>query len=153
MKIGFTVVSNAVEKMHADLLKKSNKIDAALARDVTVMFHNAQRQRWMTEGRSEGKKWKALDKRYAKRKLTQYAAYPGGGRKMLIATNDLVKSVTGEDRTYYRQKVEGSKLTIGTAVPYAVYVDEERPFMEFSKKTMKKMLERITLYMLPEVSK
>ena len=145
-KTGIFCVKNSVEEFHKSLLKKSNIIGAGLARDVYSIYANAQRQRWMTENNSEGKHWDNLSEPYKTYKRKKFAQYPGGGSKMLVATGTLFKSVTGEDLTYHRRIVEKNSITISTTLPYAVYVVETRPFMEFSDKTENKIRDRLIKY-------
>lgn len=99
-------------------------------------YVNAQRQRWMTENRSEGRQWDRLNDDYAKRKRKQFSAYPGRGTKMLIATNNLFESVTEK----FQKVVTRKSLIIRISGPeYAPYVDEKRNFTRWGNKTISNM--------------
>ena len=67
---------------------KNNAINAQgfLMRNIYPMYKDAQRQRWISQGSSEGRVWDSLDSIYAKRKLKLYGSYPGAGTKMMIGT-------------------------------------------------------------------
>lgn len=140
---GISFVSNGVDKLIKKLTDRSNKIDAGLARDVTTMFSNAQRKRWMTEGGSEGKTWDRLNPTYEKYKRTRYAGFPGGGRKLLIATGQLVAASTGVDTKYFARLIDKNRITFVIKVPYAKYVNEHRDFIKFSPATRKKIVKRL----------
>ena len=104
-------------------------------RNVLEQYRNQQRKGWMTENVSEtGKEWDKLDQTYAKRKLTQFASYPGGGRFKLVATNRLFESVIGPGKDF-RKVVTPRGLYIATVTPYAKYVDKDRNFTTWSKKS------------------
>lgn len=108
----------------------------------------AQRKRWMTEGASEGSKWKPLNPRYAKYKLKKFMDYPGSGRKMLVATGKLVDSMTGDSTTDHYKLVTDRSLEVGTKLSYARYVNEDRNFVELSKETVDDLVKGLNEYIL-----
>lgn len=122
-----------------------------LNRDVVEAYRNIQRKRWVTENASEGgesKRWAALNPAYAKRKLTQFAGYEGAGKKMLIATGKLYKSVIGPGAGF-RKVATNKTLTISTSVEYAQHVDEARSFTTYSKASilgLRKMIRDFMFY-------
>lgn len=121
-------------------------------------YRNAQRQRWMTENSSEGATWERLNPAYAAYKLKRYGggpkyktgkrgegrwvpdgswpSYPGGGRKMLIATGDLFQSVIGPGKGFNKIVTDRS-IIIATSIDYAPMVNRLRPFMRFSQQRIK----------------
>lgn len=144
-----TIGENAIANLYEKIKDRTARAGAAMARDAYQIYVNAQRKRWMTENASEGSKWKALaDTPYKKYKPKRFVAYPGGGRKLMIATSNLVKSVVGDDRTYHKLLIEERSITIATTLPYAKYVAEVRPIFEFSEETKKKIREKMVEYIL-----
>lgn len=140
------MVKSAINRMHGDMLRVGNRVDAALAREIYRIYQNAQRARWMSENKSEGRPWKALNPTYQVKKIKRFAAYPGGGRKMLIATGALQASVIGTDTKHHRRLIERNRMVVATTLPYAAYVAEVRPFMEFGKATKAKIRAAIKKY-------
>lgn len=102
----------------------------------------------MTENASEGGAWQALNPKYVARKLKKFVDYPGGGRKMLIATNRLVNSVTGDQKTEHYKLVTNTTLEVGTLVPYAKYVNDKRNFTDLSDKTIEDLATKLRGYIL-----
>lgn len=114
---------------------------------VSVSQYKAfQLKRWQTENASEGGKWKPLDPNYAERKKKLYKDYPKGGRQMLIATSNLFQNTAINPTVLAFPR----KLIIAVnqdKVGYAPYVNEERPFMKFSKSSIDKFREALKLYL------
>lgn len=106
----------------------------------------AQRMRWASEGASEGDSWRALNPLYAMQKLKRFASFPGAGRKMLVATSRLVKSVTGDEMADHYKLVTDRSLETGTRVGYAKYVDEDRPFTKLGKATIQNLTDQLNAY-------
>lgn len=104
-------------------------------RNVVRAYQNLQRKRWMTENESEGRKWEPLNPTYAKAKRKKWAAAPGGGRKMLIASGKLYQSVIGPGEGF-RKVATPRQLIISTSVEYAVHVNEARPFTRWSRESI-----------------
>ncbi len=102
--------------------------------------------RWASENATEGGSWRALNASYAIQKLKRYANFPGGGRKMLIATGRLVDSVTGDNKQDHYKLVAGNRLETGTRVDYAKYVAEDRPFTAFGQTTVKDLTDSLNSY-------
>jgi phage gpG-like protein len=110
---------------------------AFIKRAVIPMYSNAQRKRFVTENRSEGDQWLPIKQSTLNYKLKNFSDYPGGGKKMLIRTGDLYKSLfPGGDKN--KTLVEKRSFVTLTEVDYAKYVDEVRPLMEF--RTLKQAI-------------
>lgn len=149
-----------------DMARNAKDGAGFLNRVAYVMYQNAQIDRWMSENASQGSKWTPLNAKYAAwkkraygggkkyryypslgltRPIGDYPSYPGKGTKMLIAKGSLVGSVIGNNPEYktgleyHRKFVTDSTLTVETTIPYASYVAEKRPFMEFSASTLRDM--------------
>lgn len=128
------------------MINSATDIRAYFNTVVLEQYKNAQRERWMTENASEGSRWKDLNTDYAASKLTRFAGFPGGGRKMLIATGKLFENVFSPRKVVKPRTME---LFVSTSdVPYARYVDEERPFMRFGRTTRSEILDGIRNYLL-----
>lgn len=111
-------------------------------------LQKVQRARWQTEGSSEGEKWDALNPNYKTLKLRKFRDYPGGGRKMLVATSRLVGSMTGDNKTDHWKLVKGNELQMGTNVPYAGYVDDSRDITTLSEATVDRLAESARDYIV-----
>lgn len=96
-------------------------------------YFKAQRQRFITENATQGTRWEPLNDVYAAYKKKKFADFPGGGRKMMIATGRLMQSLTSAESPDFRKLVTDSALIVSTAVEYAKYPAETRPIMEFNQ--------------------
>ncbi len=127
------------------------------------LYQKLQTQRFMTEGASEGYPWPSLKKEYETYKKKKYAEYPGGGRKLLIATSTLAGAVIGPGspfngtdkhraifRPYQMQiSVEQSGTNAaGKKFNYPQYVAEKRPFMKFSPKSVQLLKDALKQYLI-----
>lgn len=139
MKASITSVSKTIEKRLDQMIKQASQTRAFLERVVYREYIKAQRKRWMTEGATDGwgplQKWTALNTKYAAWKRRRYAAAPGGGRKMLIATQRLFLAVVGEGDGH-KKLISDRSIVIGVDIPYAKYVNSSRPFFIFSDEMM-----------------
>jgi hypothetical protein len=163
-KVKLIVVDDQIQEQINKMITRGANAQPFLKRVVYPIYMNAQRARWMTENRSQGKKWKPLNTEYAAYKLKRYGGgpryewiggsnkknaekkerpwklvgtwptYKGAGKKTMIATGALVDSVTGEDKKYHRSIVRKSEIIVATTLDYAASAAEERPFMDFNKK-------------------
>lgn len=142
-------VSNRLNEMVAH----GKDIRPILNLNVYRIYQNAQRERWKTEGASQGMAWDKLNPKYAERKKILFREYPGKGTKMLIATGRLYKSVIGpgDKSNEHRKIVEARRLTILTTVPYAKHVDELRSISKFDKATIDKVKDVIRRYLMKRV--
>lgn len=135
MSVTLKTVSNGINKMLQGMRQREKALMGYFNRNVLEQYRNLQRNRWMTENVSEsGIEWHKLSDDYAARKRKQFAAYPGQGTKKLVATNRLFKSVIGPGKDF-RKVVTARGLYIATVTPYAKYVDEDRSFTTWSKKS------------------
>jgi hypothetical protein len=107
------------------------------------MYQKAQVARWKSGGdgsrgvnTSEKDSWPALDPKYRARKAIRYASFDYGGRQMLVATGDLLKSVVVPHRRQGHNWIE-----FYTTVPYAKFVNRRRPFMTFSDGTRRSIVQ------------
>lgn len=145
-KIGLTISVNGIQQSLNAMASRAGLAQGWLNRVAYPMIIEAQRMRWASEGSSEGESWAPLNESYALRKLKKYESYPGGGRKMLIATGHLVDSVTGDKREDHYKLVEGNRLEVGTLVDYAKYVDEKRNFTILGQATIDLLSEKLGAY-------
>lgn len=152
-KTGLIQVMRGIEDNLQGMLDRSKAVQGYLNRNVYRQYQNAQRARWMSENDSEGAKWKALDPKYAARKKIKFASYPGAGSKMLIATSRLFSAVVGEGsnsegKSEHRKTATSKSLEIKWSTPYAVYVDDARPFSEFGDKTMQEIYDGLAKFLI-----
>lgn len=120
------------------------------------LYANAQRDRWMTEGASEGSKWRKLSTGYAVYKKKRFANYPGAGNAILIATSRLLASVLppeerknerpfGEE---FRKIIQNKKVIFKTVNPYAGDVDTVRPFSIWTNRTLQNFIKDYKKYVI-----
>lgn len=137
MKASFGQKGSGIEGSLNKMLTRANTVSSYLDRVIFPKFQKAQLERFKSENASQGDTWAPLNPEYAKRKRKKYAAYPGAGSAILIATGRLMKAATGQEG--YNKIVTNQGITIGVdlgAVPYAGYVGSARPFMKFSDATI-----------------
>lgn len=129
------------------MLDRSKKTKAYLDRVIYRQYQNAQRKRWISENSSEGIVWSRLNPKYAESKKKRFAAYPGQGTKMLIATGQLQSDVIGGG-SGHRKIVTDDSIAINWTTPYAVAVDSVRTFSTFGEKTMDEMYSGIAKFIM-----
>lgn len=157
------VESNIQNRLSA-LVKRAKLGRGALTRVIYPMYQNAQRNRWMTENTSEGSKWAELTPKYKSYKLRRYGGgarynwvggrgesrpwvlsgaswpnYPGSGTKMMIATNRLFNSVTGDTLDDHKVLFTDESMEIRTTVDYSSDANSKRNFTTFGDATISKM--------------
>ena len=141
--------------------ERLNLIDGYLNRVVKQDYINTQANRFENENVGDdfgGDKWAALyDSKYSAYKRNKYAAYPGSGNKLNVATSNLLQSLTLSDSFYPSPEpkkiragrkgkqskgelmagslaiVDDASIHIYTLVPYAEFVDEQRTFTQWSQ--------------------
>jgi len=145
--IKLKISENGIAKFLNGMLQRSSLVKGWLNRVAYPTIIRVQRQRWITEGNSEGYAWKQLSPNYEKYKLRKFADYPGGGRKLLIATNRLVDSMTGDNQSEHYKLVTDKTLEVGTFVPYAKYVDEQRSIVKLSPETVAELKDGLKKYL------
>jgi hypothetical protein len=127
------------------------------------LYQQLQTQRFMTQGASEGFAWTGLSKEYEKYKEKKYSKYPGGGRKLLIATSTLAGAVIGPGSPFegtdkhraifkpYQMQISVEQSGVNAAgkkFNYPQYVAEKRPFMKFSDKSIELLKESLKKYLI-----
>jgi hypothetical protein len=135
----------AIAQLRA-MLDRGKLVRGWLNRVAYPMLVQIQRYRWESENLSEGGQWVALKPEYATRKLKKFADYPGGGRKILIATGRLVQGMTGDNKSDHYKLVTDTSLEVGTTVSYAKYVDEKRTITRLSSNTIQALRESLSKY-------
>lgn len=145
--ITYKALDKSIQNSLLDLIRKGSNLNALLNRNIYQLYQNAQRQRWMTENASEGSPWVKLNPDYERVKRRIYANEEHGGRKILIASGRLYKSVIGPSPDH-RKIVGNNKLIIKTVVDYAKYVDQARTFTTFGQPTIDKIKKTISEYLM-----
>jgi|GEM_PF-7021294 len=145
---GITIKKKAdgIGKSFEQMLKNANGLSAYLNRVVYRQYQNFQRTRWMTENASEGDKWKPLSPAYKRWKHINLPEYPGAGGKMLIAKGRLYQSAIGPGADH-RKIVTKNTIKISVTTPYADYVAQVRPFMEFGRASIDDIKKGVKEYM------
>lgn len=147
-----------VDRLNAVKDRGSVGLRAYLNDQVYTQIQNAQMQRWVSEGASEGKGWDKLNPAYAESKLKRFRDYPGQGSKMLIATSTLVSSVIGpmkessvielQETQFHRKLVDENSIFVGTTLPYGLFVNEIRNFTRLSVETKRIIFDGIKAFIV-----
>lgn len=144
-------VQGGITKRLEQMIVRGKEKKAFLERVVYPSYIRAQKQRWMSEGAADGvgrlKAWVPLNEKYRVMKLRRFAAYPGRGTKMLIATNRLFQGVVGSGPGHFKAVTE-DRIVIGVDIPYAKFVNAKRPFMVFSDKFMHSLKKKYGQYLM-----
>lgn len=179
--LGVTAVRDDFAKWVKKVLSPVNK-QGALARAYTV-YQTLQVKRFQTENASEGMSWPALNPKYKAYKLkrygggakkptqkdprTEWASWPGNGRKMLIGTGTLAGAVVGPSQgnpfdqsgiSSHQVLFTQNTMTVtistsgvnaeGKPFVYPQYVNEKRPFMVFSDEHLQQMKDTVAQFMI-----
>lgn len=136
MNVKLKQAKTEISSYLSGLKKREAALRSFLNTTILQTYKNAQMRRWMTENESEGKAWDPPKDPYKTQKLERFKNYPGGGRKTLIATSNLLRSVIGAGPGF-QKVIEKNQLIVRTAIEYAGYVNEARNFTTWSKKTSK----------------
>jgi hypothetical protein len=91
--------------------------------------------------KDQGPGWTKTDSTYYKTKEKRFSKYDGGGKFISIATDNLRKGMTAQNKDF-RQVITSDGWVVTTGTPYAKYVDEKNSLTKFSedpefKKDMK----------------
>lgn len=154
--MGILSLTKGIEEQLDEMVKRANMVPAYLNRVVYRQYQKGQRERWKTENAGDdfaGGKWDSLDPAYETWKHAKYMDNATGhGTKMLIATGRLLFGVVGPSEEH--QKVVGSRsIRINTTVPYAVYVDAQRTFSEWSPKFYSRIYKGMADYLTKNIVK
>ncbi len=121
--------------------------------DVRDKFWDIEKEQFDSEGsKGGGGRWKSLSPRYAKQKIKRY----GGGVKILEASGDLLKSLTGDAPGSYYQAGK-KEVAIGTSIPYGMHHHRgsgnlpERKVISFSEKQKKELMKVIQVSLIKEL--
>lgn len=130
------LVEDTALKSLKKMVRQAKSSRSFLQMKVYPLYIKAQMKRWMTQNTSQGSEWEPLNPKYAQYKLTRFATGPGGGRKMMIATGDLYKSIIGAGDGHFKMITE-NEMIVGTSISYAKYAGGARPIMQFDKEFIK----------------
>lgn len=155
------ITRNDLQDRLDGMLDKAN-MQGAAAR-IYPLYQKLQTERFMSENASEGSSWNSLTSKYAEAKLKSFRSYPGGGRKLLIATSSLAGAVIGPGSpfkgtenhiavfTRYSMRIlvnVSGENAAGKRFDYPQYVAENRPFMKFSQTSLDLMKSELSKFIL-----
>lgn len=146
MKLSFS--KTGIQDYLNGMLDRTRLVTGWLNRVAYPMIIKDQRLRWQTEGSSEGASWEPLNPRYARVKLKRFAAYPGAGRKMLVATSRLVSGMTGDNTSDHYKLVQDTRIYVGTTIAYAKFVDEKRDITQLSDSSVDEIVSGLADYLV-----
>lgn len=147
--VNFKTTEDGISIELDKIVQRGRSMAAFLNRYIYPSYQMVQIKRWESENATEGSRWKPLEPNYARRKRKRFAAYPGAGRAIMVATGKLAFSAQG--RKNGLKIVTDNSMTVGIdvgEVPYAIYPGKDRPFMVFSRKTLQDWSDRIYRYMM-----
>jgi len=134
------------------MLQRERALEGYFNRYILAEYKNLQRKRWMTENQSEdAPQWAPLDPLYVIRKLKKYGSYPGMGRRKLVATGRLYQSVIGVGDEFHKV-VTNRGVRLYTSVPYAMRVDHDRPFTNWSDASEKMLKKRVANFVFKAIT-
>lgn len=139
-------VDGAGDKLRL-MLTKADTIRGWLNRVAYPLIIESQRMRWVSENATEGGSWRRLNPVYQVMKLRKFQDYPGGGRKMMIATGNLADSITGDNPRDHFKLVSSYRLETGSKVTYAKYANEDRNFSVLGQNTIQKLKDSLREYL------
>lgn len=146
-KIKWTTKQDGITESLTAMLNRAHSLSALFNGPIYRVYQNAQIKRWESSGSSEGSTWAPV--RDPEAKKIKYAAYPGGGRKTMVATTLLSRSAIGQNSSGIAKIATSTGLTVKInlgVVPYAAYPADARPYMQFGKKTITQMRDMISKY-------
>lgn len=149
--MGLQKVKDGVGAELTAIVRRGRNLSAYLDRVVWPSYQQAQIERWQSENASQGAKWVPLNTNYAKTKKKRFAAYPGGGNALMVATSRLSQGAQGRDTAYFGRVVTDKSIQVAiniSALPYAVYPGKTRPFMSFSDEQVKEWTDGAAQYMM-----
>lgn len=159
--MGIEITRDDFEKRLKEMLTRAQSTKASAR--LYPLYQALQTKRFMTQNASEGDAWPPLTSEYAKYKEKKYGKYPGGGRKMLIATSTLAGAVIGPGSPFegtdkhraifkpYSMEISvamGGVNAAGRPFNYPTHVAVDRPFMEFSPESVEKMKTELQKYLI-----
>lgn len=145
--MGLKKVEDTVTNRLNEMISRGRDARAFMVRVVRPTYQNAQRKRFQTENTSEGNQWDELNPKYAKYKLKKFAGFPGGGRKINIATGKMMSSLILEESSSFSEIATNFSYIITFDVPYMKYVDEVRPVLQFRDEFYSEIKSKLRAYL------
>lgn len=145
--MGLRMTEDGISIFLEGVKNRNSTMSSYLNRYLYPKYIAAQTERWITENASEGVQWMPITPKYAERKKTKFAAYPGAGQALMVATSKLAYAAQGQKGAL--KIITDSSMTVGidtSVVEYAAYPGVERPYMEFSPGTLQDMCDSVAKY-------
>lgn len=187
MKVSGKVVAEGALKSLDEMVQQPKWFSGWANTKLLRLHANFQKSRWISEGAVAGlPRWRPLSPAYAAHKRRRYGGgpkfvfepqgpgknpwvqsgvwptYPGGGRKVLMATGRLLRSMlaprergsiqgNSSGPEEFRKIVTDKKVIFSSSVPYAERVDQERPFSDYPPSIIKEMASSYAKYLVAGV--
>jgi hypothetical protein len=135
-RASFRKTSDVLGKSLQAMVDRGRSLSTYFNRALFPQYQQAQIERWETQGSSQGEEWAPLTKPYATRKKKLFAAFPGAGNVLMVATGRLASGAQGKDAANYVKLITDSMIRVSvnlSTLPYAKYPGVMRPFMIFSQ--------------------
>lgn len=141
------VVEGQALKNLRSMIARGKSSRTFLQKHAYPAYLGAQRKRFQTENKSQSQQWAALNPKYAAYKVNKYASAPGGGRKIMIATGKLYKSIIGEGDGHFKL-ITDKEMVVGTSIPYATFPARTRSIMKFNPDFIRRLKEQWSQYLI-----
>lgn len=151
MATGFTQTKNGIEASLQATINRLKKVSAYADRVIWPKYQKEQIQRWQSENSSQGETWEPLSPVYKKQKKKRFAAYPGAGNALMIATGRLAQGAQGQNPAYFNKLITDKQFVVAVntgALPYAKYPGVKRPFMVFNQDTVNSWTKGLASYLM-----
>lgn len=147
MNGGIKKVQDTATQRLEDMVSKGKDSRSFIKKHLKPFYIDAQRERFDSENVSQGSQWEALSPKYAKYKLKKYATFPGGGRKINVATGRLYRTLTFQEDNAINEMTDDRTWIVIFDVPYGKFVNEARPVLKFNNSFTSQIREKFIEYM------
>lgn len=144
---GMKRLKDNTNKRLEDLVLKGRDARSFIKKYLKPFYIDAQRDRFESKNVSQGAEWAPLNPQYEKYKLKKFAGFPGGGRKINVATGRLYRTLTFQEPNSVKELVEDKTWIVIFDVPYGTFVDKARPVLKFNYAFRRDIREKFVKYM------
>ena len=147
VQANLSVVEGQALKNLRAMIARGKSSRTFLQKHAYPTYIKAQMKRFSSENSSQGQQWAPLNPKYAAYKLNKYASATGGGRKIMIATGKLYKSIIGAGDGHFKV-ITDKEMIVGTSIPYATFPARTRSIMKFNPDFIRMIKEKWIAYMV-----
>lgn len=151
MHEGIKKTEDAVTAKLDLMIERGRSVRAFWMRKVLPRYVAAQKSRFITENESQTGRWLAINTAYAKYKTVKYKSFPGGGRKLLIATGRMMQALILDNKNDIGVVATDESLVIALKTQdkfeYPKFVAMMRPIMSFTNDFKKEIKADLITYL------